>query len=458
MARRELTLPRLGETMESARLVRWLKAPGDVVQRGETLLELETDKTIVELPALIGGRLLSQDCAEGDEVEVGTVIGQVEVEGEGEGEGATDKAAPEKPPPAPVSISAPISAAVSGATAAVGSPSGSPAIDAAASGDAPDVMAANAANATTKAARQRQRATPAARAAARAAGVDLGAITGTGRRGRVEQGDVQSLASPTGPCWVDSHAAAGRSRASVQQTVLLVHGFAADRSAWAALTSALASDRLRVLVPDLPGHGQHPLEADDLDGLVAPLHQWLATELAEGALHLVGHSMGAVVATRLALRLGARAASLTLVAPAGLGREIAGDFVHGMARVQGAGELSHLLRRLGPQAAQLSDPWREAMAAALARGRLQALAAALATPDGAQRLDLVAELARLPEQLPVRAVFGARDQIIPPQHLQHLPPRVGAHWFAESGHMPMWDQPRELLALLRQVVALTPAA
>src|SRR5688572_29154418 len=55
MAEIDLPLPRLGETMEEGRIVAWLKQPGDRFKRGEILLEVETDKTVVEVPALQDG-------------------------------------------------------------------------------------------------------------------------------------------------------------------------------------------------------------------------------------------------------------------------------------------------------------------------------------------------------------------------------------------------------------------
>lgn len=54
----ELDMPRLGETMEEGRIVRWLKAAGDNFERGEAVLEIETDKTVAEFPALVGGKVV----------------------------------------------------------------------------------------------------------------------------------------------------------------------------------------------------------------------------------------------------------------------------------------------------------------------------------------------------------------------------------------------------------------
>ena len=76
----DLKMPRLGETMESGHLVRWLKAPGDRIVRGEILLELETDKTIAELPSMFDGRMLEHLARAGEDVVVDTVIARLEVE------------------------------------------------------------------------------------------------------------------------------------------------------------------------------------------------------------------------------------------------------------------------------------------------------------------------------------------------------------------------------------------
>ena len=64
-------MPRLGETMEEGRIVGWIKKPGDPFRRGEILLEIETDKTIVEMPALVDGVLGEILAAEGVQIKVG---------------------------------------------------------------------------------------------------------------------------------------------------------------------------------------------------------------------------------------------------------------------------------------------------------------------------------------------------------------------------------------------------
>jgi pyruvate dehydrogenase E2 component (dihydrolipoamide acetyltransferase) len=76
-----IEMPRLGYDMETGRIVTWLKAVGDSVERGEPIAEIETEKTTVEMEALATGVIADITHPAGSEVPVGTVIGQLEVEG-----------------------------------------------------------------------------------------------------------------------------------------------------------------------------------------------------------------------------------------------------------------------------------------------------------------------------------------------------------------------------------------
>ncbi len=146
-----IRLPRLGETMEEARVVLWLKGPGDAFARGDVLLEVETDKTVVEVPALEAGTLARQLVAPGETVALGQPIAETDG-AEASKDGPVD-AAPEAPAPEPVPEW------VGARTRASGSE---------------DVVAAS----------------PRARRLSREAGLDLGTLRGTGRNGWVSGGDV----------------------------------------------------------------------------------------------------------------------------------------------------------------------------------------------------------------------------------------------------------------------------
>jgi pyruvate dehydrogenase E2 component (dihydrolipoamide acetyltransferase) len=77
-----LQLPRLGQTMERGRVVRWLKQVGDPVAVGEPLYEIESEKAVVEVEATMAGCLVHITVPEEEEVDVGTVMGVLAEQGE----------------------------------------------------------------------------------------------------------------------------------------------------------------------------------------------------------------------------------------------------------------------------------------------------------------------------------------------------------------------------------------
>jgi len=78
----QVTLPRLGQGMETGTIVRWLKSEGDKVEKGEPLYELDTEKVTQEVEADASGVLLKILASEGDEIEVGKPIAVIGEEGE----------------------------------------------------------------------------------------------------------------------------------------------------------------------------------------------------------------------------------------------------------------------------------------------------------------------------------------------------------------------------------------
>ncbi len=165
----EVILPRLGQGMESGTIVRWLKAEGDAVAKGEALFELDTDKVTQEVEAEASGVLLRIAVAEG-EVPVGQTIAFI---GDA-GESVPDAAAPAPAAPAPAAEApAPAPAATAPAPVASTSP-------------VSDFRAAIA--------NGRVKASPLARRIARERGLDLRAIAGTGPEGRIVAEDVERAA------------------------------------------------------------------------------------------------------------------------------------------------------------------------------------------------------------------------------------------------------------------------
>ena len=392
-------MPRLGETMDQGTIAQWRGRPGDAFERGDDLLELETDKTVVDYPALGSGRLIEILAEPGDLVAVGAPIAVIETDDAWHGleeEAPTSEPSATEPAPPP---------------AASGNPSARPATD-------------------------KVRATPKARRLARQRGLDVAGLVGSGRRGRVEAHDMPAARSPVAPA----------SRAGLGD-LMLIHGLGGMGSNWNAVRAALADRPVKVTAPDLPGHGTSASDSPGIDDLIA----WVVKQLdaSDAALHLVGHSLGAHVAVLAAAQRPAKVAALTLLAPAGCGADINGRFVTGMAAATTPGELRHLLRIVGPQAAALPDAAVASMAKGNERGLLTRLASELARGDN-QRVDTIAELAELPPTIPVRAVFGAADMIVPRDHIFNMPPRVACH-VVRTGHMPHWDAPRLIADLISGV-------
>ena len=159
----EVVMPQMGESIFEGTITKWLKKPGDKVQRDEPLFEISTDKVDAEIPAPASGVLQEIKVSEGNTVQVNTVVGVI-----GEGNGATAAAsAPSKaaaPPPAPA---APAKKEVSAPP--------SPSVPAAAAGEEEESDV---------------RSSPLVRKLAREHNVDLAKVTGTGTGGRVTKQDV----------------------------------------------------------------------------------------------------------------------------------------------------------------------------------------------------------------------------------------------------------------------------
>lgn len=77
----EVTMPNLGYDMEEGKIQRWLTEVGGTVARGEPIAEIETDKTTVEMEAMLSGTLVEIVVAEGAAAAVGAVIAIVESDG-----------------------------------------------------------------------------------------------------------------------------------------------------------------------------------------------------------------------------------------------------------------------------------------------------------------------------------------------------------------------------------------
>lgn len=415
-----LKMPRMGETMEEGTLAAWLVEPGQPFKRGDAILEVETDKTVVEFPALGDGALIEALVDLGETVSVGTPIARIDM---GDGPDWTDDGSEAKKPE---------------------KDTGTPA---ASVGLAPIQSAAMPAGGPL-------RATPLARRLAKQNGVDIALLQGTGRRGRIDSCDVE--AALTGGARPDmSDVQTGHGLAWLEKgapdgpPVLFVHGFAADHTVWAGLQTQMARAGLCTLAIDLPSHGAARLEALDTDDLHPPLQSLVQDRFDSKPVHIVAHSMGAITAVRLAQCL--RVASLTLIAPAGLGRTINAGFLEALARPRSKKDVENTLNRLTAGPNGLSTTAIETIFKELEKGRAVALAQALAGASG-QAVDIRSELAALARDIPISLVLGHRDQVVDWTESLDVSPIISTHHFPDVGHMPQWEAPVELRALLERKI------
>jgi pyruvate dehydrogenase E2 component (dihydrolipoamide acetyltransferase) len=192
----QVTLPRLGQGMETGTILRWLKSVGDRVEKGDVLYEVETEKATQEVEADESGVLLKLVAQEGDEIEVGKPIAVIGEEGE---KVPDESPSPSDAPPAPATEApagdepapradetAPCdTAGVEPTPAAAGTPPGEPSPEA-------REQAAQRSDGRVKA-------SPLARRIAKERGIDLARLEGTGPEGRIVAEDVErAAAAPPG--------------------------------------------------------------------------------------------------------------------------------------------------------------------------------------------------------------------------------------------------------------------
>jgi len=188
MARVDVIMPQMGESIVEGTVSRWLKQIGDTVKRDEAILEISTDKVDAEIPSPAGGVLAEIKVAEGTTVEVQTVVAVIETDAAAAAAPSADATGPAVAEPAPIPA----------ATAAAATPAPAPAPVPAPAPPTP-APAADGGEETAEA-RLRRRSTPLVRRIAAEHDVEISGITGTGYAGRVTKKDIlafiESGASP----------------------------------------------------------------------------------------------------------------------------------------------------------------------------------------------------------------------------------------------------------------------
>ena len=235
--------------------------------------------------------------------------------------------------------------------------------------------------------------------------------------------------------------------------VLLLHGFGADLNSWMFTQPALLDGR-RTIALDLPGHGGSTKDvgSGDADALV-DMVDGAVTELGIERVHLVGHSLGGAVAALVAARQPERIATLTLIAPSGLGLEINAAFIDGFVRMARRRDAVEVLNLLVHDPALVSRTMVEDV---LRYKRIDGVTPALEAiarawfVGGQQSRDIRAEITAL--AAPVQIIWGRDDKIIPVAHAVALASRLPVHILDAAGHLPHMEKAGEVNRLIRRFI------
>ncbi len=230
---------------------------------------------------------------------------------------------------------------------------------------------------------------------------------------------------------------------------VLIHGFGGDLNNWLFNHADLAAHRT-VWALDLPGHGESgkAVETGGVGELADSVIAFL-DDRGIGNAHLIGHSMGALVAMTVAAKAPQRVASLALIAGAGLGEEINGDYIAGFAEGSSRNALKPHLAKLFADPALVT---RQLVEDIVKYKRLEGVNDALrkiasqAFDGNVQRAGYRDRLVQLAPRTLV--IWGAEDQIIPAAHAQGLQGDIRVHMIQGKGHMVQMEAASEVNRLL----------
>ncbi|HEX9344300.1 MAG TPA: 2-oxoglutarate dehydrogenase, E2 component, dihydrolipoamide succinyltransferase [Candidatus Acidoferrum sp.] len=165
----DIVMPQMGESIFEGTITKWLKKPGDKVERDEPLFEISTDKVDAEIPSPSAGVLKEIKVGEGQTVPIQTIVGVI------------DAAGSAAAAPAPAPAKAPAAAAPAPAAPRPAAPA--PAVP----------VAAAPAPASSGSTGERIHSSPLVRRMAKEHGIDLSAVEGTGAGGRISKQDIEAV-------------------------------------------------------------------------------------------------------------------------------------------------------------------------------------------------------------------------------------------------------------------------
>jgi 2-oxoglutarate dehydrogenase E2 component (dihydrolipoamide succinyltransferase) len=173
----DIVMPQMGESIFEGTITKWLKKPGDKVERDEPLFEISTDKVDAEIPSPSAGVLKEIKVGEGQTVPIQTIVGVIDAAGSAVAAPAPAKAAAPAPAPAPTKVPAAAPALVTPRPAV----------------PAPAAASLASAPAASGSGGERIHSSPLVRRMAKEHGIDLSTVEGTGAGGRISKQDIEAL-------------------------------------------------------------------------------------------------------------------------------------------------------------------------------------------------------------------------------------------------------------------------
>ena len=456
-------LPRMGETMEEGTVLTWLKSPGESFKRGEVLLELETDKMVVEVPALEDGDLLEILASEQSTVEIGSSLALI---------GIRESISKIKKKKNNFKDSR-IEKSQEKFTIQSSKEQEYPPKDSSKKNFTKDNI--NKLEPQTK--DGNIRATPSARRLAKNNNIPLKKVTGSGPMGRIEKKDVEEIIKKTHkPHFVDAEKTGGEFHKQIQEEqnlkigdhqlgfrrrgisgrtpLLFIHGFGSDSQTWRYSLGELSKTR-EVWSIDLPGHGNSfefsmTYESKTLfDEYTKVLKAFLANAGLK-KVHLIGHSLGGGIALKFALNHQNSVSSLTLFSPMGLGKSINKKFIENFAKSESVKDIRESLNLLFYKNSWVTDSLVNATVLQHQNPEFRKILCRIATllqKKDKQNWQIRDELQNL--SIPIKLIWGKEDLILPYSHAQGLPGSIAVHIFPNTGHMVHIEQSQLINRLIR---------
>ena len=238
------------------------------------------------------------------------------------------------------------------------------------------------------------------------------------------------------------------------KTVILIHGFGGDLDNWLFNSGDLAAEHT-VYALDLPGHGQSSkkLSQTSVSALAQTVLDFMA-ELDIDQAHLVGHSLGGAISLQTALTAPAKVASLSLIGSAGLGEDINQNYIDGFINGQSRRDMKPILEQLFADSSLVT---RQLIEDILKYKRLDGVTQALRSladgvfSGGKQSAVLRDQLPQI--NIPILAVWGDQDRIVPAAHAGGLPENVNVTVLNGYGHMVQMEAARDVNRLLLEHIA-----